>query len=366
MGLFGPTSTSVALVDIGSASVGGALARMTAGKHPIIYYSVREPIVLKDHRAADEDMLEALNLVGAQLIKEGGPALRRGTGAGSVSEVLMSIGSPWQETQIRTQAIGMGRPFTFTRSLLGDAVAQGENRSHDRVRSGEFVIATLLNGYEIGNPFGKRVNRAELIILSSTVDKNVALITHEAVRSLFHTDDIGLTAFAPVSYTVLRDLYPHEKEYLVLSVTGESTDIALMKGGLLVAVAAAQHGLHHLKADKRPISLKSGTGDAEGEWIVSLTEAFRGLATQYALPRTVFLLTEDDVRDYLVKTLDNPSLHALWLSDDPLTVIPSVAQHLAPYVEVGPGVTRDLPLSLLSLFWGKETGLPSLIHKKRG
>lgn len=365
MSLFGPKATSIALIDIGSASVGGALARVAPNRHPTIYYSVRIPIELRDHRAADEDMLEALNSVGAMLIRQGAPALRKATGSGSVSQVLMSIGSPWQETQIRTQAIAMGHPFTFTKTLLGDTIAQMDGHTHDRVRSGEFVIATLLNGYEVANPFGKRANRADLIVLSSTVDKNAALTAHEAVRSLFHTEDIEVTAFAPLSYTVLRDLYPHEKEYLVLSVSGESTDIALVKNGLLVAVTTAAHGLHHLKSGK-PISLREGKGPAEQEWITSLAAALRTLASERALPRTVFLLTEDGVRDYLAKVLDDPALHRLWLSDDPLTIIPSVPQHLAPYVEVGPGVTRDLQLSFLALFWGKEIGLPALIHKKRG
>ncbi len=106
----------------------------------------------------------------------------------------------------------------------------------DRISFGESVIATILNGYDIPDPIGKKVNRAEVVILSSTLERDATEQIQKRVRRLYHTHAIGFIGFAPAAYAALRDLYPHERDFLILDVTNENTNLAFVRHGLLVDV----------------------------------------------------------------------------------------------------------------------------------
>lgn len=372
MALFGRTSKTVALIDIGSSSIGGGYATLTKGGLPRLHYSTRVPIELHDREMIALDMLKALGVLGNKLINEGAPVLRKAVGAGKVDAVLASIGSPWQETRVRSEIIEKIKPFTFTKGLLDEAVKKGTEVPDGRLPSGELVVATLLNGYETRNPFGKRAERAELVVLSSTIDRSMAEGMRDVLSHLYHTKDIEISAFAPVAYTVLRDLYPHEKDFLVLHVSGEATDLALVKRGILVDVASITSGVNGLERAARrgePLSMTAsgesapkvvkvtGSDMAKKAWLDALTSCLKDFSVKRALPRTVFLLADEEARSYLAKILDDQALHSLWLSDEPLTIIPSLPQHLSDRVTCDEGCEKDLFISMLALSVGKEAGI---------
>lgn len=352
MGLFGKKNRILALIDIGSSSIAGGYASIAPDGSPHIHYATRIPIEVHDREVAPIDMLKTLGALSTRLLQEGAPALRKAVGSGSIDSVVAAIGSPWQETRIRAEFIDKkGKPFTFTKTLLAEIVANKEAVSEGRIPSGELVIATLLNGYETKNPFGKKAERAELVILSSTIEAKVAASIREEITKLYHTKDVRLTAFAPVSYTVLRDLYPHEKDFLVLHASGEATDLALIKRGLLVDVASIPFGFNSVRreaATGAPVSMDTDSA-ARTKWISALADCLRSFSDKHALPRTVFLLADEQMREYLGNLLNDHALHSLWLSDEPLTIIPSVPQHLSKAVTCDQGCEKDLFLSMLAL-----------------
>jgi len=372
MGLFGNTIKTVALIDIGSSSIGGGYASVGKDGIPRLHYATRVPIEIHERGLLAVDMLKALEVVGKRLIEEGSPILHKAIGSGQVDRVLASVGSPWQETKIRTEVIENEKPFTFTKALLHETVRRNDGVEEGRLASGELVVATLLNGYETRNPFNKQATRAELIILSSTIEATVAESLRDVFTHLYHTRDIEISAFAPISYTVLRDLYPHEKDFLVVHVSGEATDLALVKRGLLVDVASVTSGLNNLTRAGRkgqPLSMtpegdpvpKTSSpavkDDSQKAWIDALCLSLRDFSTRRALPRTVFLLADEEVREYLSRILDDTMLHSLWLSDEPLTMIPSLPQHLSTFITCDVGCENDLFLSMLALSVGRQTGI---------
>ena len=65
MGLFSkPEQRSVALIDIGSGSVGGAFAHLAPGSSPTIYYTARVPIEAREGETCFDGMLRALDMLG--------------------------------------------------------------------------------------------------------------------------------------------------------------------------------------------------------------------------------------------------------------------------------------------------------------
>lgn len=371
MGLFGTSKRqSVALIDIGSASVGGAYAHVEPNTPPTIYYTARVPIELRTDEDAASAMLRSLEQLGNILINHGAPELRKETGNAHIDAVIASIAAPWQETSVRVESKQEEKPFTFTKQLLEEMARRNAKEHSERVKSGESVIATILNGYEIANPFGKRAKRADLVILSSTLEEKTSKDIERMLRRIYHTHAITLTAFAPLSYAVLRDLYPHEKDFLILEVNGEATDLAFVKRGLLADVASIPQGTNALlKAVREGHATIAGSGQVidmarnskfaelvdkkEEEWLSGLTGALRGFAERHALPRTLFLLSNTETRGYLERLLDTPTLHSIWLSDEPLSVIPLSPQHLSQYVRTRGAAEGDLFLAMMVLYYNK-------------
>lgn len=377
---------SVVLIDIGSSAVGGGYVHYEEGKLPVIYYTVRLPIEKREGEELKSAMLRTLDLVGNELIETGAPTLRRETGSGHIDGVLVSVSSPWQETKVRTETINPGKPFTFTKRILSEAVSSNAHIPEGRVSFGESVIATILNGYDIPNPIGKKVSRAEVVVLSSTLEKDATDEIRARIRKLYLTHTITFTAFAPVAYAVLRDTYPHERDFLVLEVSNESTNLAFVKGGLLVDVGTLPNGIQALllathaaermtvdeeqglaaapKVGEQPGYINPGRNarfsvraqQARDEWLKALTDLFREFAQMHALPRTLFLITQPEARDYLKRAIDSDLVHALWLSDEPLSVITVLPEQFASRVRARASADCDSYLSILALYQQKLIG----------
>lgn len=371
------------LITIGSSACSGAYVEYREDDIPTIHYSTRHAIEPRDGEELKDAMLRTLEQVGQDLIEKGAPALRRATGSGSVQGVLISVAGPWQETKVRTQAVQPGKPFTFTHTILSEVLASGPSVPENRVSNGDSVIATILNGYDVPDPFGKKANRAEIVILSSTLDKAVTEQIRTIIRRLYHTHSISFAAFAPVTYAVLRDLYPHERDFLVLDVASEDTDLAFVKGGLLVDVGTLPFGLNKLldathAAERMTIEEEAGlgkpvlagqpgyihpdrnarfaerAGKARDEWLTSLADLLKTFAQLHALPRTMFVIAQPDAREYLKRALDSTILHELWLSDEPLSIIPIASEQFSGKLRTRSDAETHIFLAILALYQQKR------------
>lgn len=228
MGLFGSTTRAAVLLDIGSASVGGGLIYYKEGETPVMCFSTRSEVVVSGDISVTDAMLQCLEDVCALLVREGLPTLRRSCTNAHIDLVLASVAGPWQETHVRTVSIQDTHPFTFTRALMEKAVKEDAPKT-GRIVTDTSVISTVLNGYHTDMPYGKHATHAELTVLTSTIDRFAAKEVTRIVRSAFHTHRFELTTFVPVSYAVISDLYPAQKDFMVLDVTGTTTDAMLVK-----------------------------------------------------------------------------------------------------------------------------------------
>ena len=387
MGIFGPGKKKrvVALVDISSASVRGAYAHIEEGAPPTIYYTAYIPIDIGSGESAEvadptaADMLRALERLADKLVREGAPVLHETFGSGEVEGIFVSVGAPWQETSVRVERIETGKAFMFTKTLLDEATKRNDTTiAEGRRESGEAVIATLLNGYDTARPFGRRVKRADLVILSSTIAKDVAEAVERTLRRTYHTHGLHLTAFAPVAYEVLRDMYPHQKDFLMLDVAGTATDVAVVKGGLLVDVRTVDLGVHDLLRAARTsgvtgtglVGLGEGAGgiidparntrfmsrisEVQESWLNNLKGTLMEFSTRHPLPRTMFLLADGDSRDFLRRLLDNDILRALWLSEEPLAIVPVLASQFSQAISTKGNAEGDAYMAMLALYYARR------------
>jgi hypothetical protein len=350
---------SVALIDIGSSTVGAALVHIAPGAAPVICYTARMPVDRDLPLTQTDAMLRTFTEIGERLVLEGAPQLRQACGSGSVHRAVVSLSSPWDTAAVETRTIQPGIPFTYTRNLVVEELKQIETPEGYTLT--QTIVATLLNGYRTTEPFGKKANRADIIVLSSLLDTTVLESVSATLKKLFHTKEVEYIGFAELCYSVLRDFYPHEREFVVLSVSGEATDVASIKHGHIVDVGTLPLGTNALKDAIREAGNRAQEGDsaasssptgqpsinkdrndrfaagvtkAEEEWVGALAGLLRTLGMRHALPRAVFLIADDDVRLHLTNALETPSLRALWLSDEPVSVIAVEPSHFSSKVTV--------------------------------
>lgn len=366
---------SAVLIDLSASRAAGAYAYYPAGSPPVICYSAETPVQPRAEESLESALLRALDRVGQQLIEEGAPELRRQTGSGRPDDVIVSVAAPWQDARVRRQAIAPGKEFAFTRRVLREAVLNDGDPGPGRVRLPDLVVATILNGYDVPEPIGMRAKRAEVIVLTASIDATLHEEVRRRVRRLYHTHDVSFTSFAAAAYSALRAKYPHERDFLILDVSPRATDLAFVKEGRLADVASLPSGVESLliavrsaerltvaeEAAREPAEqpgyvspernarFSKRTEEARAAWVRELTTLFRKFAERHALPRTLFLIADPTAHDYLRRTLDSSALHALWLSDEPLTVVSVTAEQLASAVRARGQGSPDAYLSLLAL-----------------
>ncbi len=339
--LFGSSQKeSLIFIDISAGTVGGAYACYGQGTLPKIVYTRRVPIELRADEPHENAMLRALQVLGEALVRDGAPALARLTGSGSVHTILVSVDAPWQETRVRTEKFEKSAPFTFTKAMVATALEKTRAESVGKHLADESIIGTILNGYETRAPYGKKASRASVIVLTSLIDQKVSESIVTALRGFFHTKNILSIAGNSLRYQAMRIAFPHERDLLILDGMGRLISTALVRKALLVAV-------NEVSVDFSARETRS--------WIEKVKEELTAIATRYPLPRTIFLIAQEESAGALEKALEAAELKELWLSDNPPKVLSVQPTHLTPFVQQSSASLPDLSLLLMTLYWGHRS-----------
>ncbi|MHB0865814.1 MAG: hypothetical protein ACYC1Y_02850 [Minisyncoccota bacterium] len=327
-------SESVVVIDIDASSVAGAYVRYQDGEPATLLYSRRLPIEIRKGEAHDRAMLRALGILGTDLIREGAPVLARAVGSGSVDAVLVSIDAPWQETEVRTEHFEEKEPFVFTRSLITKRLEEKKAIPSEKLLADESVIGTILNGYETRNPYGKKVHRAAAIILLSLIDRQVAHDILANLEALYHTRRVLPIAGNSLRYQAMRELFPHERDAIILDATGRSlTSISLVRRGIFVS-------LTH-------VAIPSD----DETWVSAVHDHLAEIAERYPLPRTIFLLAREAEISSLQEKLDAARFGSLWLSDNPPKIVSVLKSHVMGSIRQMATTSPDTVLLLMARYY---------------
>lgn len=328
------TAESVVLIDIGAKSIAGAYARYVENEVPALLYTRRLPIEIREGEPHRRAMLRSLKILGDVLVREGAPMLMHSIGNGSADTIFVSVDAPWQETSVRTEHFEQKTPFVFTRSLVANILKKTDAAPPEKMLTDESIIGTILNGYETRNPYGKRIRRASVVILTSFIDQQTATGIVSTLQSIYHTKDMLPIAGSSLRYQAIRALFPHERDALILDVTGSSVAITLIRKGLFVAIFEAPEDIASTAA-----------------WVNEILHGLAELAERYPLPRTIFLLARESEISSVRQSLGTANLGSLWLSDNPPKIVSILASHVIGLVQQRTETPLDVRLLLMALCW---------------
>jgi len=385
MGIFSKPKEEkeLALVfDIGSSSIGGAVFEIQKGGIPKIILSIREQIILEEKIDIDRFLfltLKSLEIITSRLCM---------MGIGKPSKIFCVLSSPWYASQTRIIKLEKNTPFIFT-SKLADELIKKEislfeeehlaKFSHidNKVRLIEFKnMKTMLNGYVTPEPFEKKAKKLEMVIFISTGGEKILKKIEETINRHFHSETIKFSSFAMASFTVARDMFVQQENFLLVDIGGEVTDIAMIKKDIIgdsisyplgpnfIIRRVAKNLGCSLSEAKSLISLyKDGhavdttekklepiISELKKEWLKGFQESLVNLSDDISVPATIFITVDQDLADFFSKIIKTEQFNQYTLTESEFHIIFLGAQTLHGITTFKDNTNRDPFLIIESIY----------------
>lgn len=378
MGFFssGPESRHSIVFHIGSSSVLGAHVFFDTKNGLLVphikYATIHEmPVSTElDFKTFLSGMVEALDATAKDLTlsKNGRP-----------DEIIIFLGSPWYAAQARSVTMSKNTNFTITKKLVDD-LARKEIENFEKEELAKYqdagnqarliekeVINILLNGYPSTDPYDKKASEIHLSMIVSMSPEIVLQKIEESIIGAFHTKKIKFHSFMYAGTLITRDLFMSHQQFLFVDISGEITDIALVKNGTVMDVVSFPYGKNVLlrkfakgmdktipdaealfalyRDNKMEASLKikadKVVATITAEWTALFQVALSKLATEFLLPDVIALTITPDVLPFFTQAIQNESFTQYTLTEKIFSIVPITNSSLAPFILSSPGIFEN-------------------------
>ncbi len=343
MGLFSGKEKEeiIAIFDIGSGSVGGALVKFSYTKDkittPIIISQSRNEIKFRDgldFTQFVEDMDSALSKTAEDLYlqKKGAP-----------NKIFCVLSSPWYISETKVINESKSEPFVVTSKKMNDLIEKekaslvkeytdkysGTNDMPVLIES--ICMHSTLNGYIVHNPVGKTAKEININLYVSLSPKSSLDGISKTLSKFFHHIPISYGTYMSSLYTTGIEKYMSVDTALLIAIGGEVTDIGIVSNGILTDTVSFPCGSNSLKrilleSTKLSISeissslallskdmLARGSYDvllpglkiAEEKWINSFKDSLLQLPQNTSLPGSVFMVSDESVMSWFKNVIES-------------------------------------------------------------
>ncbi|MEK7071530.1 MAG: hypothetical protein AAB943_01175 [Patescibacteria group bacterium] len=385
MGIFSGSKEKgelVALFDIGSSSVGGALFYLRRSKIPKIIFSWREPITLEKQFNFDKFLsstIQAFDNVAGKVCQ---------AGLGAPKKFFCVLSSPWYASQTRAIRLEKNTTFVFTAkmadSLIEREIGLFKDEHFDKYENvGSKVLPielknmkTVLNGYNTPNPINQKATELEMTIFFSICGEQFLKKVQAVVAQHFHREDIKFSSFAMVSFAVARDLFAEQENFLLIDIGGEVTDISMVKENILRNSISFPLGLNFITREvanildcplheaRSLISLyKDGHASelalkklepliskVKTEWLTQFQNSLANLSHDLSIPATIFVTVDKDLADFFGEIIKTEQFSQYTLAESKFKIAFLGTEELHDSVIFGEDTARDPSLTLESIY----------------
>lgn len=345
----------IAIFDIGSGSVGGAMVKIpTDGIGiPVILKSVNSEIKFHDNFDFNlfiEDMVLALHESANSLYSKK---------IGAPDEIYCILASPWYLSETRTIKLSRDKQFVFNKRLA-DELIQKEIANLAGVYSEKYntdesapemieqhTMSVSLNGYPINEPLGIKCSSLKMEMIISLSPKLCLDKIKQTLSKTFHHTKVNFSSFTLMSFLAVRDKYIKQDSFLLLDIRGEITDVGIVTKGVLKAVLSFPFGKKaffkymctkmeiELRDAKELFKLYSDGNLSEefkkkviplfdsikNSWSESFRECLSTLPRSIILPNTIFLTSDNDIKTWFADLLRTDKFIESMVSDHKCSVI---------------------------------------------
>ena len=371
--------------DIGSASVGAALVVFNNDTNKInILYDTRVFIAFQDKledRYLTFAMISALKKVTENIQDKGINRLSdERIKIKNIKDVFCILSSSWYEVQIKNLKFKEEKPFNISSKFIS-AILDEESKKFTESRGKlieKNVIQILLNGYNTNNPYGKEALTVDTTIFISSMSGEIQDRIKDILETVFTSSDVSFNTFALASFSVVRDIFKTEKNFLLLDISGEMTDIILVRNETITKIASFKLGRNFLirktasslntiveeahslirlfmdgkSKDTESEKIKVILNEAKGEWLSFLRKILSDFSEGFSLPKTVLLTVDTDMGRWFIDIIKNDEFSSHTLAEEPFTVVELSSRILNEYCTMPESSTKgcDPFLALEALF----------------
>lgn len=329
----------VAVFDIGSGSVGGAIVKvpLDGSGVPVILKTTRNDIRFHDNfdfNSFMKDMTLALGLSADSLLN---------MKAGAPEEIYCVLASPWYLSETRTVKLAKDKSFLFTKRLASEIIEKETTSLADLYKEKygnlestpqmieQHTMAVSLNGYMVADPLGKRCSFLEMNMIISLAPKLCLDKIREILSKTFHHANVSFSSFTVSTYLAVRDKYMTLDSYLLIDISGEITDVGIVTKGVLKSVLSFPFGkttFFKYMCTKLEIELRDAkelfrlysAGSLSEEYKIKVIPLFKSIENSWGeafsdcistlprtliLPNTIFLTADNDIRNWFADVLRN-------------------------------------------------------------
>ncbi len=381
----------IIVFDIGSASIGGAFVSVDPTRPPEIIFTIRRDIPFQE-KLNFQRFLDAM----IKTLEEIFVAMQKAGGGVVVDQAFCVLASPWYASQTRLVRYDQPTPFVVTPSGL-DKLIQKEIETfrssklfaHSKVGNvaPEIMeannIQMKLNGYEVRDPKGKKTSELEVALYISMIPANIHQSINESIRKFWHLPSVRFSSFSLTAYDTIRDMFTEESCFLFMDISGEVTDISLVKDRVLlesisfpagknmlvravakamgstIEVARSEMDLHlDGKATKEHSKQIADILDKETkEWKLFFEDALAQFAIEFPIPRSIFFTADDNVSAWFEGAIKQANFARFAQEDSQFTVRSLGNQFLSKFVQVLEPDEADPFLSIETIFANKLNSL---------
>lgn len=339
--------------DINSCSIGGALFLMNEKEPPKIIYSTREFLKV-DNDLKVEDFLPT---VIKSLRKVAGKICMKGLG--KPKRIFCVLSSPWYYSQTRVVELHKNTPFIFNSSLVNDLIKKEINfakeeyikkrgpNSHDIVPIEVKTMNVKLNGYHILNPNNQKAKSLEISIFISVCEEIFLKKIEETISQHFNFKIIKFSSFLMSTFSIAKDMFINQDNFLLVNIGGEITDISMIKKnairdsisfplgsnylirtfakdtGLSIDEAKSFLSLHkdnHL-SDKMNERFFDSISKLKKDWLKIFQESLNNLSHDISIPATMFITVDQNLADFFFEIIKTEQLTQYTLSESNFKII---------------------------------------------
>lgn len=229
-----------ALIDIGSGSVGAALVIFPKNKKPEIIFSKRLSLRIEESWNKEKvfsSILLNLEQVLNHVLKEGAGKLHikeKNLKDKKIKDIYCILSSPWSTFKVKTLEDKKERAEYITDTAIETIVRndlQSSNQNSEYESIEKKIIQVKLNGYPTSNPLGKRARETEISIFEGLVKREVLEKIKRVIGKNLHGNVI-FHSLSLATFTAINEIFREDKDYLVVDITGETTEMIFVSHDL--------------------------------------------------------------------------------------------------------------------------------------
>lgn len=361
----------IAVVDVGSGSVGVALMEPAGGSFNVRSAS-RTPFGLE--RPDDGQLISAV-MAGIRGAGKGAlDALSRSGAARPIGEVYVILRSPWCDSSTERAE----QEFTTDTKLTGGAIAalaqkalqQAAPSGPGRTLLEATVLRVELNGYPTAKPEGKLAKLVALYVLASWCKAELRSGIERELGTLFPGAVTHWRSGARALARVVGDLGVRAEDYVIVDVEGEGTDFCVIRSGMLREHAVSPLGSRAMLEKISPHGLPQDTllaikhvvaetcddaacktvaeslGREEPRFVSVFAEAIAKGLPQEKLPNAVVLVAQSELTPWLTRFFERIDFAQFTSTMQPFTAAGLTEKDLEQCIGNEQPLLRDLGLEI--------------------